>query len=93
MRPTHEEPQMNGDAPDRTQEIFAEAMQVPPDRRAAFLDRVCARDPALSWPKTRALRPCVSQGDQADAEGGRRQVQPPLRFRRRHGDDVHDRRK
>jgi serine/threonine protein kinase len=38
---------MNSGNPDRTQEIFAEAMQVPPDRRGAFLDQACADQPHL----------------------------------------------
>ncbi|MEE9479493.1 MAG: serine/threonine-protein kinase, partial [Kiloniellales bacterium] len=36
---------MNSGDPDRTQEIFAEAMQVSPNRRAAFLDQACADQP------------------------------------------------
>ena len=45
MRRIHEERQDNSGAPDRTQQIFAEAMQLSPSRRAAFLDQACANQP------------------------------------------------
>ncbi len=43
----HQVRKMKSGEQDRIQEIFAEAMQLSPDRRAAFLSRVCTDQPEL----------------------------------------------